>query len=115
MAHVITDHDVKKRMIQAPLQAKLYLELKERFIIGQLTYQYDHYTINPFTEKNDSDVIIVRQRKKEEQIMRFIEDAQFKYNGKVLYIEVDDESLYHFLYKVLRSEERRVGKECRFM
>jgi len=108
IAHVHIDRDVKERMIQAPLQAKLYLELKDRFIIGQLTYQYDHYTINPFTEKNDSDVIIVRQRKKEEQIMRFIEDAQFKYNGKVLYIEVDDESLYHFLYKVLPTLAKHV-------
>src|SRR5699024_3402587 len=68
IAHGHMDRDVKQRMIPAPLQAKLYLELKDCFIIGQLRYQYEHYTIDPFTEKNDSDVIIVRPRKKDEQI-----------------------------------------------
>src|SRR5699024_6180790 len=50
---------VKDAIVQLPLQAKLYLDLKESMIIGHLEYNYGSYTIDPFDGREENDVIIV--------------------------------------------------------
>lgn len=108
IAHVQIDDDVTERMIKAPLQAKLYLEMKDHLVIGKLEYHYDEYVVNPFSGKGPDDVIIIRQSEKEQQIMSFIEQVNFRYNGKELYIEADEEELYDFLYTILPKLEKQV-------
>lgn len=95
------EEKIQKEIIQLPLRAKLYLELQADWIVGKLEYHYGEEVINPFGEREQSDVIIIRDVEKEQQIMQLIEYANFHYNGKTLYIEADEEELYEFLYKVL--------------
>lgn len=92
---------VAEEMIQVPLRAKLYLELREDLIIGKLEYHYGSYQIDPFGGRDESDAIIIREAEKEQQIMQLIEYANFHYNGKELYIETGEEDLYDLLYYVL--------------
>src|SRR5699024_12358852 len=96
--------NIADEIIQFPLKAQLYLELKDNWIAGKLSYHYGSHKIDPFNgREQDDDIIIIRDVEKEQQIMNLIEHANFHYNGKELYIEIDDD----------RSEERRVGKESR--
>ncbi|MBY7144881.1 SNF2 helicase associated domain-containing protein [Virgibacillus sp. NKC19-3] len=92
---------VAAEIIQVPLRAKLYLEMKADWITGKLEYHYGDHLVDPFSGRKESDVIIIRDVEKEQQIMRLIEHANFHYNGRELYIEADEEEIYTFLYKVL--------------
>ncbi|MCG3417820.1 DEAD/DEAH box helicase [Oceanobacillus jordanicus] len=93
---------VTEEIIQLPLQAKLYLEVSDNWIVGKLEYYYGEHYINPFGGREEHDIIIIRDVKKEQQIMQLIEYANFKYNGKELYIEAEaEEEIYDFLYYVL--------------
>src|SRR5699024_12322069 len=66
-------------------------------------YYYGDYSIHPFREEtNKNDVIIVRDSEKEKQIMNLIEQSNFHYNGKELYINMTkDEEVYEILYTIL--------------
>ncbi|MFD1361402.1 SNF2 helicase associated domain-containing protein [Lentibacillus salinarum] len=95
--------NVADDIVQLPLNARLYLELQDDWLIGKLTYHYGSREINPFTgrEQEQDDGIIIRDVEKEQQIMHLIEHANFHYNGKELYIPIDEETLYDFLFSVL--------------
>lgn len=97
------EETVKDEIVEHPLRATLYLQYKEDMIIGDLTYHYGEYAIHPFQEAtNTNDVIIVRDSEKEKQIMNLIEQSNFHYNGKELYINMtNDEEVYEFLYTIL--------------
>ncbi|MFD1851990.1 DEAD/DEAH box helicase [Oceanobacillus bengalensis] len=102
IGNVKASEKVQAEIIQVPLRAKMYLELKADLIIGKLEYHYGSHLIDPFSGRKQSDVIIIRDTYKEQQIMQLIEQANFHYNGKDLYIETDDEEdLYDFLYHVI--------------
>ncbi|WP_010648513.1 DEAD/DEAH box helicase [Oceanobacillus massiliensis] len=92
---------ITAEVIQVPLRAKLYLEVKADWITGKLEYHYGDQLIDPFTGRKENDVIIIREVEKEQQIMQLIEHANFHYNGNELYIEAGEEELYDFLYYVL--------------
>jgi len=92
---------ITEEIIQVPLTAKLYLEVKDDWIIGNLEYHYGDQLIHPFTGRKENDVMIIREVEKEQQIMQLIEHANFHYNGRELYIEAGEEELYDFLYYYL--------------
>ncbi|APC49851.1 helicase SNF2 [Virgibacillus halodenitrificans] len=99
---VAIDNNVREEIIQVPLRAKMYLEVKSDWIIGKLEYHYGDQLIDPFSGREQHDVIIIRDTEKEQQIMRLIEYANFKYNGKELYLAAEEEEeIYDFLYHVL--------------
>lgn len=94
--------NIMEEIIQVPLQAKLFLELKEDLITGRLEYYYGKHFIDPFNGRERNDVIIIRDIAKEVEIMQLIEHANFHYNGKELYLEtIEEEQLYEFLYQIL--------------
>ncbi|WP_100010522.1 SNF2 helicase associated domain-containing protein [Lentibacillus sediminis] len=92
---------VQEEIIQVPLKAKLYLELKDGWMVGKLEYHYGEHVVDPFNGRKQHDVFIIRDVEKEQQIMRLIEHADFHYNGKELYMEMQEEEMYDFLYHVL--------------
>jgi superfamily II DNA or RNA helicase len=100
---------VAEEIIQLPLSAKLFLELKEDWIIGQLEYHYGSHKIDPFNGREEHDAFIIRDVEKEHLIMQLIEYANFRYNGKELYIEAyEDEDIYNFLYHILPQLDEEV-------
>ncbi|HLR15525.1 MAG TPA: DEAD/DEAH box helicase [Bacillota bacterium] len=98
---VDVEDDVQEQLVQEPLKAHMYLEERDGEIFGKLTYRYGSFEIDPFHETGTGDTVIVRDSSMEQQIMHVIEQANFKYNGKELYIGEDEEELYTFLYKML--------------
>ncbi|RLL42796.1 helicase SNF2 [Oceanobacillus piezotolerans] len=108
IGEVKASETVQSEIIQHPLRAKLYLQLTEDNISGRLEYHYGSYLIDPFNGRKQSDVIIIRDIDKEQQIMQLIEQANFHYNGKELYIETDEEDMYDFLYYVIPLLDKQV-------
>ncbi len=102
IGEVAIDDKVAKDIIQVPLQAKLYLEVKAAWVVGRLEYHYGKEQIDPFSGREENEVIIIRDVEKEQQIMRLIEHADFHYNGKELYIDMEnEEEMYDFIYYML--------------
>lgn len=99
---------VASEIIQVPLKAKLYIDLKADLITGRLEYHYSEYQIDPFNGRKEEDVLIIRDVEKEQQIMQLVEHANFHFNGKELYLNADEETLYEFLYDVLPMFESYV-------
>lgn len=99
---------VAEEIIQVPLKAKLYLKMDAHLIVGELTYQYGQEVIDPFSGHEPRDVMIIRDIEKEQHIMNLIEHASFRYNGKFLYIETDEDILYDFLYTILPLLDKHV-------
>ncbi|MFC4558197.1 SNF2 helicase associated domain-containing protein [Virgibacillus kekensis] len=93
--------NVASEIIQVPLRAKLFLEIQADWITGKLEYHYGEHQIDPFNGRKQDDVIIIRDVEKEQQIMSLIEHSNFHYNGKELYIDADEDTLYEFLYDML--------------
>ncbi|RKQ33447.1 DEAD/DEAH box helicase [Oceanobacillus halophilus] len=109
VGNVEAAENVKSEIIQVPLRAKLYLEMKADWITGKLEYHYGDHLIDPFNgRKQSDDVIIIRDVEKEQHIMQLIEHANFHYNGKELYIEADEEELYNFLYYMVPLMDEQV-------
>ncbi|ASK64314.1 helicase SNF2 [Virgibacillus phasianinus] len=100
--------NVASEIIQVPLKAKLYIDLKADWITGKLEYHYGAYQVDPFNGRKEEDVLIIRDVEKEQQIMQLIEYANFHFNGKELYIDADEETLFEFLYDVLPMFESYV-------
>lgn len=99
---------VSSEIIQHPLIAKLYLEVKDELILGRLEYHYGEYQIDPFNGHDQKEVIVIRDVEKERQVMHLIEHANFHYNGKELYIQPEEDELYDFLYHVLPLMDKYV-------
>lgn len=108
VGQVQLDERIADEVIKEPLKARCYLELREDLIVGRLEYHYGTHVIDPFQGKKDSDVMLIRDVDKESLIMQHIEEANFKYNGRELYMSVDEEDLYYFLYKILPSLDKDV-------
>ena len=99
---VTVSESVSSDIVEHPLRAKFYLEESSGRIIGDLQYFYGTYEINPFNDDEEREVFIIRDVKKEKLIMNLVEHSNFKYNGKNLYLDIDeDETLYEFLYHIL--------------
>lgn len=102
VGHVHVSEDVASEIVQFPLVAKLYLDMQDGIITGDLTYHYGSEVIDPFNPNAKvKDVIIIRDVERERKIMALIEHVNFHFNGKFLYIEPDEETLYEFLYHML--------------
>ncbi|MEJ8776969.1 DEAD/DEAH box helicase [Pseudogracilibacillus sp. ICA-222130] len=97
------NESIQDDIVEAPLIAKLYLEMDGEKITGKLEYHYGAHKIDPFQHtKKKQQKIIIRDMEKEEQIMHFIEQSNFKYNGETLFIQLyEDEEVYEFLYTIL--------------
>src|SRR5699024_12082282 len=90
-------------IVEYPLRARLSFEEKDGRIIGDLKYFYGMYEVNPFSDDEERDVYIIRDDKKETLVMNLIEQANFRYNGVNIYLEItEDEALYDFLYNILQ-------------
>src|SRR5699024_9291778 len=81
--------DVQNVIVEKPLRAKLYIEDEDELIIGKLQYHYGQVEIDPFNG-DSNDTIVIRDTEKEMQMMDYIEEANLRYNGKHLYMKLDE-------------------------
>ncbi len=104
MIRVDISPHIADRIVSPPLNARLYLELEEDRLLARLEYVYDDIVISPLPQKAiknaREDVLLMRDLDREHRIMALIERAAFKFNGKDVYLDQEDD-MYDFLYDIL--------------
>lgn len=102
--------DVNNKITQHPLHAKLLIDEEEGSLLVDLEYHYGDSVITPFdAQSSDNDSkseLMIRDIRKEQEIMSMIENASVKFNGKKLYID-EEEDIYYFLYRTLPFLEEK--------
>jgi SNF2 family DNA or RNA helicase len=98
---------VRQKFFQTPLVAKLYLDrLKNRLLVG-LEFQYETWVINPLEEHDSPRSIIIRDEKKEAEILQLMEDGQFAKTDGGYFLQ-NEELEYEFLYHILPKLQKLV-------
>lgn len=101
---VIFDEDVQNRIVTAPLAARLYLDRDEDRLLARLEFVYGNVSLDPLAVKNGrperTDKILMRDGEKESRVMSLIEQIPFRYDGKSLHLD-DEDDIYHFLFRTL--------------
>ncbi|MGD8190715.1 SNF2 helicase associated domain-containing protein [Brevibacillus ginsengisoli] len=101
---------VSSRVVQKPLQAKMYLDrVRDRLLVG-LEFHYGDIVINPLEQAEGtrrSHRILIRDREQEQLIMGLIEQSPFtKTEGG--YYMTNEEAEFEFLYQVIPELEKLV-------
>lgn len=101
---VVFDEDVQNRIVTAPLEARLYLDRMGGRLIARLEFVYGDVSLDPLADREGrgerSDRILLRDGEKESRVMALIEQIPFRYDGRTLHLDDDDE-IYHFLFQTL--------------
>jgi len=102
--HVDISPQIADRIVNPPLIARLHLDFEDDRLLARLEYVYDDMIISPLPQKAMTnareDVILMRDLDRENRIMALIERASFKFNGKDVYLDQEDD-IYDFLYDIL--------------
>ncbi len=101
---------VSESMVKPTLKTTMHLDWDGLRLTAQVRYNYHNISIDPMKPSNShqpKDKILVRDHAKEQQVMRFIEHAGFKYNGDELYLNSELE-IFSFLYEQLPVVEDEV-------
>lgn len=102
---VEVDESVAGALYQHPLQVQLYLDEEDEKLWAEVKYSYGEYSFNSLASDKErpalaNQQILVRDREKEQQVMGCLEEADFKVQGRRLYL-ADQEKIFEFLYRRL--------------
>ncbi|WPS85928.1 DEAD/DEAH box helicase [Brevibacillus halotolerans] len=99
---------VSEKIVQTPLQARLYLDrVRDRLLAG-LEFQYGDIIINPLettSRKRDTDPILMRDGDQERRILELMENSSFVQTEAGYFMD-DEEAEYEFLYHVIPVLEK---------
>ncbi|UOQ45835.1 DEAD/DEAH box helicase [Halobacillus salinarum] len=91
IADIQLDEAAQRKILQTDLQAAIYLDFAQWTLTIDVHFNYGDYAFNPFNHHSTGNqVIIQRNTEKEQAIIQIIEQAEFKFDGEMVYI--DDES-----------------------
>ncbi|WP_058301463.1 DEAD/DEAH box helicase [Gorillibacterium timonense] len=100
--------EVSDRITQAPLDARIYLDLvRERLLVG-LEFQYGDIVINPLEgdgSRRGESRILMREWEREARILELLETAAFAKTESGFFMH-DEEGEYEFLYHIVPELER---------
>ncbi len=93
------DEGLAASIVEAPLNAEIYLDKKGPYIFATPVFYYDEWKINPFGRDEDEDrPIIFRDYSSEDLILSCFSDFVIKADGLYLY---DEDKSYDFLTESL--------------
>lgn len=94
---------LKESYIQLPLVASLYLDKNDYMITATLLFSYGNYQFNPIQSKEEiilNNKILIRELKKEEELISILDNAHFKVQPEYLYID-EEKDVIRFVEKYL--------------
>lgn len=97
--NIKVSEEISKNYIKAEMQCNLYLDKYRKGICITSQFKYDDYIINPFNN-NIVSPFIVRNYTSENQVVRLIEDAEFKIRSDKIYLD-DYDKIYLFFRDIL--------------
>ncbi|WP_158737303.1 DEAD/DEAH box helicase [Alteribacillus sp. YIM 98480] len=95
--------DVEQRVEEHSLQKKIYLDKKDNALLAEPLFSYGPHSLHAVTEERniaEDNAVIVRETKKEEELLQLIESAGFHWNGEALSL-TDEDSIFYFLTSIL--------------
>ncbi|MEW4371055.1 DEAD/DEAH box helicase [Paenibacillus kandeliae] len=99
---------VSDRIVQTPLQARLYLDrVRDRLLAG-LEFQYGDVVLNPLEPeqgKDEQERILLRDGEREERILQIMEEAEFTATEGGYFL-TDEDAEYEFLYRTVPKLEK---------
>ncbi|WP_082233384.1 DEAD/DEAH box helicase [Halobacillus massiliensis] len=96
IADVTLDEKAQQKIVQEDLKTKIYLDFNQWTLTIDVQFHYGDHMIRPFHYPPGQSQIIKRDRQAEQSIIHILEQAEFKFDGEIVYIE-DDEALDQFL------------------
>lgn len=110
VGHVQLSPELYEKVVQPHLMIKFFMDWHDDRLWAKLEYHYDDTVIHPLLDQMEKPegkhLIVVRDLEKENEMMRLIESALFKFNGKHLFIE-DENAIAHFLFEILPKIEEK--------
>lgn len=96
--------EIHSHIETSKLVARIYLDSDDVSITAKVLFNYGQRIINPFdgSLKEANSRIIIRELDKEEEILSFFEDMEFKVKNSVIYLDNDD-ILYDFIFNKLED------------
>lgn len=97
------DKNVEQSIYTPPLDASIYFDRIEQTVEGKLYFNYGDIEINPFSSNNpkrDLNRILVRDAKKEADILYLLEQSDFKVGNGGFYLE-EEELIFDFLNEII--------------
>ncbi len=103
LGQVQLTRNVSDRIMQTPLQARLYLDrVRDRLLAG-LEFQYGSLIINPLEPEQtiaDEERIVLRDGEREAQILQLMDEADFTVTEGGYFL-TDEDAEYTFLYHIV--------------
>ena len=103
-SNISIDEKVEKDIYKPVLKSEIYMDRSGDVITLELLFRYDDITIKPFIDKVENkpkdNRILIRDKEKENTIMKIIEESLFKVSKDNIYIE-DEEDMFDFMVEKL--------------
>ncbi|MDE7298497.1 MAG: DEAD/DEAH box helicase [Lachnospiraceae bacterium] len=94
--------ELESRYLRLDLSANLYFDKYNSGIRAELRFVYGEHEFNCFDEPHVPGYIIVRQRERENELMRLLEQLEFEPHSS-FYLLKDDGAIYRFLQEGLEQ------------
>jgi SNF2 family DNA or RNA helicase len=97
------DKEVENSLYQVELEAEIYLDQGEEGIKAEIIFCYGDAKINPFSDEQTKRVenkIVVRDIEKENRILTYFEEMEFKVSKNYLYLD-GEEKFFKFIYEIV--------------
>ncbi|RWZ55004.1 serine/threonine protein kinase [Halobacillus fulvus] len=92
IAEVKLDTAAERKIVQENLTPEVYLDFRQWTLTIDVKFKYGDITIDPFKSTAEaSQKIIRRDYETEQTIIQIIEQAEFKFDGTIVYIEDEDQ------------------------
>ena len=102
--------EVLDQITSPELIVKIFIDWQDERLSARIEYHYGDIIIDPFApdspDVTENKQILIRDREKEQVIMKVIEGTPFKYNGKECYIEGEEDTFDFLFISVPRLEEK---------
>ena len=101
--------NVSSKIVKFPLEARMYVDRIEDLLHISLEFHYGETKLNPFEQValEKGGPILTRDAEKEQAVMEVLESTSLRFNGKLLYVEGEDE-IFEFLYEILPQLEDKI-------
>ncbi|WP_396276603.1 DEAD/DEAH box helicase [Haloimpatiens lingqiaonensis] len=96
-SNIEINNEIKDYILKEPLESNIYLDKIDNYIVANLQFKYGIHKINPLKEENNSEIIIIREKEKELEILNILKNHGFEKETTSLILK-DEEAIVDFLY-----------------
>src|SRR5699024_4758759 len=104
IGEVIYSQEAKQAIEKAPLEIKLYLDIKKEALNLAVVFQYGEKKVYPKQDRNDQQDVLIRDFTAEKKILKKLKDSGFRSLNQGYWL-FSEEKIYQFIYHTLAELE----------